>query len=329
MTISQIKPIDLESYEIVQKLYRSKTYRYYQIRDIDTGKDYLAKIRKTCFENLSKEGLLNLSREINIISKIMHPSILNFIGFSPSNFKNKPKTVLIMDYPKNCGLDCLINNLTNTQKVIIIYGIAAGMSFLHSNDIIHRNLNPCSIYIDDKSYPKISGMSHSIPISNSDTFLTELRLYEWTCYYAPEIFLNLEYSKSADVYSFGITMYEIFSQKAPFEFKKLNDFYEKVGENGFRPEMDESIPLCYRRLIEKCWSQDPKKRPSFDEVLSELKNNNEYVTCFEGDFDNEAFLEYKKYIDESPRKCETKDFKCDQVDQLLKEKCIYSINLKN
>ena len=320
MSISQIKTIDLESYEIVQKLYRSKTYRYYQIRDIDTGKDYLAKIRKFCFEKLSKEDLLNLYREINIISKIKHPSFPNFIGFSPNNFKNKPKAVLIMDYPKNCGLDEHIDNLTNTQKSIIIYGIAAGMSFLHSNCIIHRNLNPFNIYIDDKYYPKIGGMGRSIQISKSDTFITELRLYEWTRYYAPEIFLNLEYSKSADVYSYGLTMYEIFSKKAPFEFKELNDFYEKVGENGFRPEMDESIPPCYRRLIEKCWSQDPKKRPSFDEVLSELQNNNEYVTCFEGDFDNEAFLEYKKYIDESPRKCETQDFKCDQVDELLKEK---------
>lgn len=105
MSISQIKTIDLESYEIVQKLYRSKTYRYYQIRDIDTGKDYLAKIRKFCFEKLSKEDILNLSREINIISKIKHPSFPNFVGFSPNNFKNKPKAVLIMDYSKNCGLD--------------------------------------------------------------------------------------------------------------------------------------------------------------------------------------------------------------------------------
>lgn len=121
MSISPTKTVDLESFEIIQKFDQGKTYRYYQISNIDTGKNYLAKIRPSCFENLSKEDLLNLSREINIISKIKHLSFPNFIGFSPNNFKNKPKAVLIIDYPKNWHLDKLIGNLTNTQKAIIIY----------------------------------------------------------------------------------------------------------------------------------------------------------------------------------------------------------------
>lgn len=54
---------------------------------------------------------------------------------------------------------------------------------------------------------------------------------------------------------------------------------------------------CYRQLIERCWSPDPKQRPTFDEILHELKSNPEFI---ESTTDKENFIEYTKYIDGYP-----------------------------
>lgn len=47
------------------------------------------------------------------------------------------------------------NELSDTQKLIIIYGIASGMEHLHSHDIIHRDLKPANILLNDHMYPII------------------------------------------------------------------------------------------------------------------------------------------------------------------------------
>lgn len=62
-----------------------------------SGKEYAAKISKNLI-NGTKNQLLDISREVNILSKINHPSILHFIGFSPINFQNEQKPIIIYEY---------------------------------------------------------------------------------------------------------------------------------------------------------------------------------------------------------------------------------------
>lgn len=92
---------------------------------------------------------MNLSREVNIISKLNHPSILKFICYSPINFKKKNKPVIITEFASNGSLKDLISaerekinnpNWNDTRKLIVIYGIASAMSYLHSHNILHRDL---------------------------------------------------------------------------------------------------------------------------------------------------------------------------------------------
>ena len=58
----------------------------------------------------------------------------------------------------------------------------------------------------------------------------------------------------------------------------IHQIYHQIAFLGTRPEIDEFIPMAYRELIENCWSQDPDKRPTFDQIVDELKNCKEFVT---------------------------------------------------
>lgn len=103
------------------------------------------------------------------------------------------------------------------------------------------------------------------------------------------IITDIKYSKSSDVYAFGMLIYEIFVPKKPFDQFDSDQIIQKLKQS-IRPDLNYSIPDFYRRLIEKCWSQDPIKRPTFDEITHEMKSNSEFIT------DKIDIIEYQKYM---------------------------------
>lgn len=111
------------------------SYRIYEIADKKTWSNYIAKRIKEplnkfyCFE---KEIFY---KEVNYLLDLRHPSILTFIGYSPLYFK---------DYGKNFWFR--YEKCKWTKRLIIIYGITSGISYLHSVYIIHFGLKASIIY---------------------------------------------------------------------------------------------------------------------------------------------------------------------------------------
>lgn len=157
--------LSLEDFILQNKIGTGAFGKVYKVKEKRTRNFYAAKISIKTIEN-SDTLKLDILREVNIISKLSHPSVLKFITYSPINFKKKSKPVIITELATNGSLEDLILmerngsnkkiNYDDTQKLIIIYGIAAGMSYLHSHNIIHRDLKPGNILLDDFLFPKIA-----------------------------------------------------------------------------------------------------------------------------------------------------------------------------
>ncbi|KAK8891479.1 hypothetical protein M9Y10_028688 [Tritrichomonas musculus] len=135
----------------------------------------------------------------------------------------------------------------NTAKQIILVGIARGMMYLYQHHIIHRDLKPDNILLDQYLHPLITDFGLSkiydpgYSISQSQTCGTSI-------YMAPEIISGNRYSGKADVYSFGILMYEVITELVPYplfqEKGKLTiyQFNEKViKENYHIQKVEDSI----------------------------------------------------------------------------------------
>ena len=109
-------------------------------------------------------NITNFCTEVNTMHELNHPSLLKFIGFSSVNFKNEPYPVIVMENASNNSLRRMIeierqnrsdSIFNDTKKLINIFGIASGLAYLHSKDIIVGDLELKNIFLDDFLFPKI------------------------------------------------------------------------------------------------------------------------------------------------------------------------------
>ena len=99
---------DLDYYILRNQIGSGSFGKVYIVEEKKTKQLYAAKISKISTQNNSAQQNQDLSREVNIISRLDHPSILQFIGFSPINFKKKPKPVIVTEFAPNGSLGDLI-----------------------------------------------------------------------------------------------------------------------------------------------------------------------------------------------------------------------------
>lgn len=93
---------------------------------------------------------------------------------------------------------------------------------------------------------------------------------------APEVLQSdTNYSHKADVYSFGIVMWEIMSREPPFKGLRPHEIMAQVVNVHARPDMrrvPQNCPPQYKQILERCWDRDAMNRPDFSVVVKMLKS---------------------------------------------------------
>jgi len=95
-------------------------------------------------------------------------------------------------------------------------------------------------------------------------------------YMAPEVGKRQVYNHKADVYSFGIMLWELIAFRKPFANMNKEEFYTKVIHGGYRPEISKKMPQDMAKLIRNCWDVDPEVRPTFKDILLVLAESTSY-----------------------------------------------------
>lgn len=146
-------------------------------------------------------------------------------------------------------------------------GIADGLNFLHSNQIIHRDLNPWNVYITDQGEVKLGGFGMSLARSELPTN-PKSRVYV-----APEVLRGQEWTFAADVYCYGLICWEMTQiDKLPYANIPKEEFFAQVVEEGERPEFvdDEILLSWFEKMVVECWSPGPWLRPRAKSILAFL-----------------------------------------------------------
>lgn len=204
---------------------------------------------------------------------IRDKNIVYFYGVCISS----PRIGIIMEYCPNGTLDGFVtgNNITLLQKLKLLCEIIDGLRSLHKAGIVHRDLKPKNVLIDADMHAKLTDFGISKKIEDRVQHTAHIG----TPYYmAPEVTLGKPYNTSADIFSFGILLYELITGN----WNLSNDFTQDVGKIASDPSCRPQIPdrfinstnfaissCC--QLMKMCWNHDPNDRPTIDTVCTIIK----------------------------------------------------------
>ncbi|GKU94147.1 hypothetical protein SLEP1_g7676 [Rubroshorea leprosula] len=253
---------------------------------IDIGNKNMVAIKK--LDKIMTESELEFQAEISAISKTNHKNLVQLLGFCNEG----QHRLLVYEYMSNGSLaSYLFGNLRPNwyQRAQIAFGTARGLVYLHeecSNQIIHCDIKPQNILLDDSLTARISdfGLAKLLKTGQTRT-VTAIRGTKG--YVAPEWFKNKPVTIKVDVYSFGILLLELICCRKSFEQDSEDenqmiladwayDCYEEGRLYLLVQEDEEAIQDINR--VERfvmiaiwCIQDDPSLRPTMKRVSQMLE----------------------------------------------------------
>ncbi|PKI52419.1 hypothetical protein CRG98_027172 [Punica granatum] len=147
--------------------------------------------------------------------------------------------------------------------------LSRGLSYLHSKKIVHRDVKTENMLLDSQRRMKIADFGVArVEAQNPRDMTGETGTLG---YMAPEVLVGKPYSRSCDVYSFGICLWEIYCCDMPYPDLSFADVSSAVVRQNLRPEIPRCCPSSLANVMRKCWDGNPEKRPEMEEVVRMLQ----------------------------------------------------------
>ncbi|KAL4124792.1 hypothetical protein PRIC2_008386 [Phytophthora ramorum] len=220
---------------------------------------------------LTADILEEFEAEVQIMSILRHPNICLLMGAC----LEPPTRCLVIEYLPRGSLWNVLR-----QDVVIDMGkqygfardTALGMNYLHSFQppILHRDLKSPNLLIDSAYSLKISDFGLARVRAHFQTMTGNCGTTQWM---APEVLAAEKYTEKADVFSYGVVVWETVTRQCPYE--GLTQIQAALGvlNNNLRPTVPENCPPLFKKLMTLCWVSSPEKRPSFEAVLEILNSS--------------------------------------------------------
>ena len=259
-----------KNFKIIRKLGEGGFAEVYLIEK----NNKLYALKKT-IKPLKEEETNKYNEIINILKKIDNKYITKYYyTFSEKNSFN-----IVMEFCGEKNLKQFIADYKNKDLLIkediissIIAQICLGLKEIHKNKLIHRNLTPDNIFIDENNNIKIGDFGISKIIATNEYANSRIGKYK---YFAPEFEIQEKYNQKIDIYSFGCVIYELFTQNEYYVDKRIREKACQIDSDIYNPE--------WQNLINLLLNKDYHQRPDIEEVyhLIELIEPNPFFNCMQ------------------------------------------------
>ncbi|CAK4691661.1 unnamed protein product [Aphanomyces euteiches] len=216
--------------------------------------------------------------EIKLLSRLRSAYIVRLIGVSWTNLSDVQCLVEFMD---QCDLKEFLAK-TNPMsfgwpdKLRVASSIAEALAYLHTIQIIHRDIKSKNVLLDSKKGAKLADFGVSRD-ENEHAMTAGIGTPRWT---APEVLSGSQYTVAADIYSFGMVLSELDSHATPFHDEKSDEtglpltdsaIVALVIQGKLTPKFSSSCPQYIRDLALRCVARNPSNRPTANEIVLILR----------------------------------------------------------
>jgi serine/threonine protein kinase len=224
-------------------------------------------------------------REVLTAAYCRHPAVLPVFGWNIRPRDRDRELVLVTPFERRGTVLDNLETMTNVQRLIVAYGVARGMSHLHSLHVVHRDLKPDNVLLDENWMPMISDLGWAKVVMDD----SQSGRRGTTKYMAPEVWSGqTQYPVKVDVYSYSIFLWELIARQE----------WRPAGSGSDRPSLQRIRDLKYvlpidHQFLARCWNPKPGLRPTFDDIVRELELAGRRCPAE----DQRAFNEYKAFVD--------------------------------
>jgi len=261
----------ISHYKIISKIASGGMANVFLALDTTTNTKVAIKILKEevsakekILERFTQEGLLNLN----------HPNIVKILDAGV----HEKTPYIVMEYIEGRDLEALIKDkkrLSVPEALSIFNQLLSALSYIHGLSIIHRDIKPKNILIDKSGIVKLSDFG----IAKSFNSLVETSVGGYLgapAYSSPEQMDRKPLDARSDIYSLGITLYEMLSGVTPFSSTSIPNLLKEKFTGSYRQigTFRADIPPLIVSVIEKCTAVNPKDRfGSITEIMSALNSS--------------------------------------------------------
>ncbi|KAJ6518087.1 kinase-like protein, partial [Mycena vitilis] len=210
-----------------------------------------------------------MRKEIDIWLTLRHPNIIQFLG--ANTLDDTP--FLVMPYmPYNARQ--FLRERPDFDPIHVLCDISSGLQYLHSRRICHGDIKGINILVDDSGRAVLCdfGLARiKSEITNSSIQMGHVVAgsRNWM---APELLVGSSPKMPSDIYAFGMTIYELYTDEIPLSSIPHTDFHEidfKQQIRPLRPDIEDTPRLNDEiwALAKDCWLHDPKARPLAGTIL--------------------------------------------------------------
>lgn len=215
--------------------------------------------------------------EVKILSKLNHPNVVKFLGCQDDG----EKLLIFFEYMSEGSIAQRLEadgpfGEERTRRYTI--DILKGLEYIHSQGVIHRDINGSNILLHSLNTAKLAGFGVSVEMYFLTSATSTVTIAGTVPFMAPEVVRNdpelpEEYGTKLDIWSVGCTMVQMLTSHPPWnqDANSIPQIISKIGSGAYPEyELPKDVSMETSLIMSKCFKSNPKERPSASELLSHI-----------------------------------------------------------
>lgn len=260
-----------DRYEMVRHIARGGMAQVYLAKDLLLDRPVALKV---LFPELSVDQAFveRFRREAKAAANLSHPNIVSIYDWGQGD----STYFIVMEYVDGPTLSAVLKQgaLEPQRAAGIAASVAAALDFAHRRGVIHRDVKPGNVLIDDRGQVKVADFGIARAVGTSEDLTQTGSVMGTATYFSPEQAQGFPVDSRSDVYSLGVVLYEMATGKPPFTGDNpVSIAYKHVKEPPPQPRsLNPSIPVALEAIIMKALAKEPESRyQSAEDMRADLE----------------------------------------------------------